>query len=170
LLIQAYRQLNTSQKLVLAGGSSYSDAYAAGLRACANDQIHVRDWITGSARDEVIANASLFVLPSDVEGLSVSLLEAMGAGVCVLTSDIPENREVVEGAGFTFKRGDVEDLTRMLRLLLQDSQVRNAAARRGQQRIRERYLWCVVAEGVDRVYQKVMASPTGKHVAAREAA
>ena len=55
------------------------------------------------------------VLPSDIEGLSLALLDAMGAGVCALTSDIAENCELVEGAGFTFKRGDVNDLERMLR-------------------------------------------------------
>ena len=154
LLIEAFRRLKTPHKLVLAGGSSYSDQYANGLRAHEGDQIRILDWISGPSRDELIANALLFVLPSDLEGLSVALLEAMGAGVCVLTSDIPENREVVDGAGFTFKHGDVLDLERMLRLLLSDAQVREAAARRGQQRVRDRYLWRAVAEDVDRVYQK----------------
>jgi glycosyltransferase involved in cell wall biosynthesis len=55
----------------------------------------------------------LFVLPSDMERLSLALLEAMAAGVCVLTSDIPENVELVDGAGSTFRRGDVADLERM---------------------------------------------------------
>jgi glycosyltransferase involved in cell wall biosynthesis len=158
LLMEAYRQLNTREKLVLAGGSSYSDGYASGLRAQQDENVRVLDWISGTARDELIANALLFVLPSDIEGLSIALLEAMGAGVCVLTSDIPENREVVEGAGFTFKHGDVADLARMLRLLLMDAQVRKSGGRRGQQRIRERYLWRTVAEDVDRVYQKVVTA------------
>src|SRR2546427_3505647 len=83
----------------------------------------------------------LFVLPSDVEGLSLALLDAMGAGICVLTSDILENREVVEGAGFTFRRGDVRDLERMLRLLISDARVRKAAGRDARERVRERYLW-----------------------------
>jgi glycosyltransferase involved in cell wall biosynthesis len=156
LLIEAFQRINTSNKLVLAGGSSYSDRYARRIRKQAGDQVRLLDWVAGPARDELIANALLFVLPSDMEGLSVALLEAMGAGVCVLTSDIPENREVVDGAGFTFKRGDVADLERMLRLLLMDAPVRKAAARRGQQRVRDRYLWRTVAEDVGRVYRKVM--------------
>ena len=170
LLIEAYRRLNTTHQLVLAGGSSYSDGYARGLRAHQNDKVRILDWITGAARDELIANASLFVLPSDLEGLSISLLEAMGAGVCALTSDIPENREVVEGAGFTFKHGDVADLSRMLQLLLQDSQVRIAAGRRGRQRIRERYLWRTVATDVDRVYQRIMGRTATESVGAVRAA
>jgi glycosyltransferase involved in cell wall biosynthesis len=170
LLIDAFRGLKTPQKLVLAGGSSYSDRYAKQIRKHHGDQIRILDWVSGPARDELIANALLFVLPSDMEGLSVALLEAMGAGVCVLTSDIPENREVVDGAGFTFKRGDVADLERMLRLLLLDAPVRKAAARRGQQRVRDRYLWRMVAEDVGRVYRKVMQQEDKTELVADHAA
>jgi glycosyltransferase involved in cell wall biosynthesis len=170
LLIEAFRGLKTPHKLVLAGGSSYSDRYARHIRKQQSDQIRILDWVSGPARDELIANALLFVLPSDMEGLSVALLEAMGAGVCVLTSDIPENREVVDGAGFTFKRGDAIDLERMLRLLLLDAPVRKAAARRGQQRVRDRYLWRSVAEDVGRVYRKVMEKENQEELVADHAA
>ena len=73
-----------------------------------------------SELEELLSNAALFVLPSEIEGMSLALLDAMAAGVCVLTSDIPENKEVVEGAGFTFHRGDQADLERMLDLLIHD--------------------------------------------------
>ena len=94
----------------------------------------------------------LFVLPSDLEGLSLALLDAMGAGVCVLASDIPENCELVEGAGFTFRRGDVADLERLIRLLLADSHVREEAARSAQERIRQHYLWPQIAAQIERAY------------------
>jgi glycosyltransferase involved in cell wall biosynthesis len=117
-------------KLVLAGGSSHSQAYVSGLQKHQSDRIRLLDWVSGDALEELLTNALLFVLPSDLEGLSLALLDAMGAGICVLASDIPENCEVVEDAGFTFKRGDVDDLERMLRMLLSDPQVREAAAPR----------------------------------------
>jgi glycosyltransferase involved in cell wall biosynthesis len=79
----------------------------------------------------------------------------MGAGVCVLTSDIPENREVVEDAGFTFKRGNVDDLERMLRLLIENSQLRQATARAAQERVRERYLWREIAGQIDQTYRQL---------------
>ena len=155
----------------MAGGSSYYDDYANQLRAQQNENIRLLGWVSGATCAELIANALLFVLPSDLEGLSVAPLEAMGSGVCVLTSDIPENREVVEGAGFTFEHGDAVDLERMMRLLLSDSQVRIAAARRGQQRVRERYMWRSVADNVDRIYQKVMgAAPVEERLPAESAA
>jgi glycosyltransferase involved in cell wall biosynthesis len=156
LLIQAYEKIQTPVRLVLAGGSSHSDVYAGELRNRQTDNIRFLDWVSGDALDELLTHAMLFVLPSDIEGLSLALLDAMGAGVCVLTSDIAENCELVEGAGFTFKRGDVNDLERMLRWLISDSHVRLVAAEHAQARIREHYLWPVIAKEVERTYWQTM--------------
>jgi len=89
-LIEAFEKIETPFKLVLAGGSSHTDDYADNLRKHASDRITFLEWLSGDALGEVLTNASLFVLPSDLEGLSLALLDAMGAGVCVLTSDTPE--------------------------------------------------------------------------------
>lgn len=104
LLIRAYEPIKTDVKLVLAGGSSYSDAYSQELRRHRTSRILLLDWVSGAALEELLTNAMLFVLPSDLEGLSLALLDVMSAGICVLTSDVPENRELVDGAGFTFRR------------------------------------------------------------------
>jgi glycosyltransferase involved in cell wall biosynthesis len=156
LLIEAFEKIQTPLKLVLAGGSSYSDSYAHELRNRQNENIRFLDWVAGDALDELLTNAMLFVLPSDIEGLSLALLDAMGAGVCVLTSDIAENCELVEGTGFTFKRGDVNDLERMLRWLISDSSARLMAADKAQQRVREHYLWPGIAVEVERAYWRIM--------------
>ena len=156
LLISAYERLDTPVKLVMAGGSSYSDGYANELQKRQSDRVRLLDYVSGSALDDLLTNAMLFVLPSDLEGLSLALLDAMGAGVCVLTSDIPENCEVADGAGFTFKRGDVDDLERMLRLLISDAPVREAAARAGRQRILECYQWPLIAADIERAYLDVL--------------
>jgi glycosyltransferase involved in cell wall biosynthesis len=76
------------------------------------------------------SNAALFVLPSELEGLPLALLNAMAAGVCVLTSDIPENNEVVDGAGFAFHRGEQTDLERRLDLLIHNPDLRRQSAAR----------------------------------------
>jgi glycosyltransferase involved in cell wall biosynthesis len=152
LLIQAYEQIDTPVKLVLAGGSSHSEEYAKGLRRHQNDRIRILDWVSGEALDELLTNAMLFVLPSDLEGLSLALLDAMGAGVCVLASDIPENRELVDGSGFTFRRGDQDDLERMLRLLISEPEIRKAAARKAREKVWEHYLWGRVAREIEGSY------------------
>jgi glycosyltransferase involved in cell wall biosynthesis len=164
LLIEAYEKLNTTVKLVMAGGSSYSDAYIDSLRSHQSDHVRMLDWVSGEALDDLLTNAMLFVLPSDLEGLSLALLDAMGAGVCVLTSDIPENCEVVDGAGFTFKRGDIADLERMLRLLISDREVREFAATAARERVRERYLWPQIAQDIERAYWKLIGWPEGVEV------
>ncbi len=175
LLIEAYEALDTPAKLVLAGGSSYTNAYVDELRKHQSEAVLFLDWVYGAALDELLTNAALFVLPSDLEGLSLSLLDAMGAAVCVLVSNIPENREVVEGTGFTFQPGDSTDLARMLRFLLSNAQVRAAAGRSAQARVRERYLWPQIAAEIGRSYaeltepQRALTAPSPTKAAARAA-
>jgi glycosyltransferase involved in cell wall biosynthesis len=82
----------------------------------------------------------------------LALLDAMGAGVCVLASDIPENRELVEGSGFTFRPGDRDDLERMLRLLIADPEIRQAAANKAREWVWEHYLWARVAREIEGSY------------------
>jgi glycosyltransferase involved in cell wall biosynthesis len=152
LLIDAFETLNPSMKLVLAGGSSHSDAYVKSLRRHESDQIRFLPWVSGNDLDELLSNAAVFVLPSEIEGLSLALLDAMAAGVCVLTSDIPENIEVVENVGFTFRSGDQEDLQRKLDLLIQHPELRRESGIRGRDRIRSQYLWPEIARSIEKAY------------------
>lgn len=170
LLINAFENLNTGMKLVLAGGSSHTDSYAENLRSHESDRIRFLPWVSGSDLDELLTNAALFVLPSELEGLSLALLDAMAAGVCALTSDIPENIEVVEGAGFTFRRGDQADLERMLDLLIRNPELRRQSAVRERERIQGQYLWPDIAHSIERAYYNVLGwSPSqprhGEYVA-----
>jgi len=155
LLIEAYERLNTHVKLVLAGGSSHTSVYLDKLREHRSSRVLFLDWVDGFAKDELLSNAALFVLPSDLEGMSLALLDAMGAAVCVLTSDIPENREVVGDAGFTFQLGNAADLERMLRLLLSDPQLRMRTGLNAQARIRDFYLWPEIVAQIGNSYAEI---------------
>ncbi|HEX3741861.1 MAG TPA: glycosyltransferase family 4 protein, partial [Terriglobales bacterium] len=152
LLIEAFEKCNTSMKLVLAGGSSHTDYYVARLRERQSEKIKVLDWLSGNALEELLTNAALFVLPSDMEGLSLALLDAMGAGVCVLASGVAENVEAMGEGGFTFRAGSVNDLQRMLTTLLSDRTLRQSTGRRAQERVRKNYLWEEVAKKMEAVY------------------
>jgi glycosyltransferase involved in cell wall biosynthesis len=156
LLVEAYERLHTDAKLVMAGASSYCDDYSRQVRTHASERIKMLDWVSGEALDELLTNAMLFVLPSDIEGLSLALLDAMGAGLCVLTSDVPENREAIEDAGFTFRRGDVADLADRLQFLIANPAVREAAGQAAKRRIREQYQWTGIATEVERIYFETM--------------
>ena len=163
LLVEAFERIESDVKLVLAGASSYCDDYARELRTHASDRIRMLDWVSGDTLDELLTNAMIFVLPSDLEGLSLALLDAMGAGLCVLTSDVPENREVVDGAGFTFVRGSEADLAERLRFLTANRAVREAAGKAARRRIEEQYQWQQVAADIEKAYFEVMGweLPTG---------
>ena len=152
LLVRAFENIESDVKLVMAGASSYCDEYSQELRRHASDKIRMLDWVSGETLDELLTNAMIFVLPSDMEGLSLALLDAMGAGLCVLTSDIPENREVVEGAGYLFKPGDADDLAERLRFLIANSTIREAAGRTARRRIEDEYQWPAIAAQIEKVY------------------
>jgi glycosyltransferase involved in cell wall biosynthesis len=156
LLIEAFEKLDTPMKLVLAGGSSHTEDYVQRLRQHESERVRILDWISGDALEQLLTNAALFVLPSDLEGLSLALLDAMGAGVCVLASDAPENIEAIGDAGFTFRRNDVNDLQRMLTLLLSDPSLCGEIGGRAQARVRREYLWEGVSEATSAVYSSLL--------------
>jgi glycosyltransferase involved in cell wall biosynthesis len=170
VLIQAFEQVaSPAMSLVLAGGSSHTDKYVSALRRHANERVVFLDWVSGSNKDALLTNAALFVLPSDMEGLSLALLDAMGAGICVLASDTPENCEAIADAGFTFHCGDVGDLTEMLRFLLDHPKVRADYGHKAQMRVRQQYLWDEVVNQHMLVYSDLTARSKGLRLAAPDA-
>jgi glycosyltransferase involved in cell wall biosynthesis len=156
LLVEAFEHLDTDMKLVMAGAASYCDGYSRELRTHASDRIRMLDWVSGETLEELLTNAALFVLPSDLEGLSLALLDAMGAGLCVLASDVPENREVVDGAGFTFQRGNAADLADKLRFLIANPALRESAGKAAKNRIREQYQWAKIACDIEKAYFDIL--------------
>jgi glycosyltransferase involved in cell wall biosynthesis len=111
-LIDAYKNISTDKKLVIAGGSSHTDEYYESLKKRAADDYRVifTGFIEGVGLESLYSNTYFYVLPSDVEGMPISLLEAMSFGNCCLTSDIPECTEVFEASGITFTKGNIESL------------------------------------------------------------
>lgn len=119
-LINAYKKIYTGKKLVIAGGSSHTSEYMEKLKTLAkdDDRIIFTDFVQGELLEELYSNAYIYCLPSDLEGMPLSLLEAMSYGCCCLTSDIPECTEVCEDNATYFKKSDEKDLQRQLQLLL----------------------------------------------------
>ena len=142
-LIEAFYQLKTDKKLVIAGGSSHSHAYMEQIRqmAARDERIVMTDFVHGQCLEELYSNAYLFVLPSDVEGMALTLLEAMSFGNCCLVSDIKENTEVVEEHAVSFRKGDVRDLKDKLSALLEDPERVKAIRGESQDFICSKYNW-----------------------------
>ena len=139
-LIEAYGKLDTDKKLVIAGGSSHTDEYMEQIQNMCkeNSDIIMTGFVQGQELEELFSNCYAYVLPSDIEGMPLSLLEAMSYGCTCLVSDIAENLEVVKDKAFSFKKSDVEALAlamERLERLSEDvrDQIGNAAKQYSQQ-------------------------------------
>ena len=142
-LIDAYKKVDTDKKLVIAGGSSDTDEFEKELKTAAESdrRILFTGFVQGKIWEELYSNAYIYVLPSNVEGMPLSLLEAMSFGNCCLTSDIPECSSVIKEYGLTFRKGDTEDLKNKLQLLCDDSSKTEWYKSNCAEYICDRYSW-----------------------------
>ena len=115
-LVEAFKDVKTDKKLVIAGGSSDTDSFMKELKELAkgDDRILFTGFVQGAMLDELYSNAYIYTLPSDLEGMPLSLLEAMSYGNACLVSDIPECTEVVEDKAIIFRKSNIKDLTEKL--------------------------------------------------------
>ena len=115
-LIEAYKKAGIPQKLVIAGGSGHSENYYSEMKALAgeNPNILFTGFVQGEELAELYSNAYLYVLPSDIEGMPMSLLEALGYGRVCLVSDIRENR-VDPDNSYLSQKANVDDSCQNLR-------------------------------------------------------
>ena len=154
-LIEAFSKIDTDKKLVIAGGSSQAIDYMELIHRMArqDDRIIMTDFVQGQLLEELYSNAYAFVLPSDVEGMALSLLEAMSYGECCLVSDICENTEVVEDKAFVFRKSDVKDLREKLIYMLEHPEVVHSYAEAGADFICGKYNWDEVVEKTVELYR-----------------
>jgi glycosyltransferase involved in cell wall biosynthesis len=154
-LVEAFRQVKTDKKLVIAGGASDTSEFMQELKTLAStdQRILFAGFVQGKLLEELYSNAYIYTLPSDLEGMPLSLLEAMSYGNCCLTSDIPECATVVADHGITFRKGDVAELAYTLQALCDDP---NQVARYQSQAadyICSRYNWDDVTEQTLALYK-----------------
>ena len=116
----------------------------------------------GRVNDEVLAslyaNARLFAYPSLAEGFGLPLVEAMGFGCPVLTSDQGSMREIADGAGLLIDPRSVEAITEGLDSALTDRV--NQELRRGSVDRSQRFSWQRHAKELQGVYEEI-ATRTG---------
>ena len=155
-LIDAYNRLITNKKLVIAGGSSDSSDYMNQLKIQAknNPNIIFTDFIQGQTLEELYSNAYIYVLPSDLEGMPLSLLEAMSYGNACLTSDIEECASVIGKCGVIFERSNFEDLTNKLNELLDNDDKTTALKAQSTDYITNRYNWDNVVDLTINIYER----------------
>ena len=155
-LIEAFKQVKTDKKLVIAGGSSDTDSFERELKDLAknDERIIFTGFVQGSLLDELYSNAYIYTLPSDLEGMPLSLLEAMSYGNCCLVSDIPECTEVVEDKALIFKKSDVSDLWEKLQDVCNHPENVMELKKEAADFICKKYDWDDVVEKTRELYRR----------------
>jgi glycosyltransferase involved in cell wall biosynthesis len=156
-LIEAYNQITTDKKLVIVGAGSFTDDYVAEIKnlASSNSNIIFTGSQSGEALAELYSHASLFIQPSESEGLSLALLEAMSRKIPVLVSDISENTGAVRDGGFSFKNKDKDDLANKISYILAHPLEAQERAGKAHSIIEQYYNWETIVASIDTIYQRV---------------
>ncbi len=154
-LIDAFNKIKTNKKLVIAGGASDTNSYYQELKEKAknNDNIIFTGFVQGKELEELYSNAYIYCLPSDLEGMPLSLLEAMSYGNCCLTSDIEECAEVLLDKGVTFKKSNINDLKKKLEELCNLREKVKEYKEQSQQYILSKYNWDDVVDKTLKLYK-----------------
>lgn len=154
-LIEAYQTAACSKKLVIAGGSSHTDEYMEHITAMCkeNPNIIMTGFVQGRELEELFSNCCLYVLPSDIEGMPISLLEAMSYGAQCLVSDIEENIAVTGAFAETFQKADIEDLREKLEILTGQGYSFRYTPKEIENYITKKYKWDEIVERTVLLYK-----------------
>lgn len=161
-LIKAYQGLATDKKLVIVGDSAFTDDYVNELKALANGNPNIvfTGALKGKILQELYSNSYMFVQPSEAEGLSIALLEAMSHGRPVIVSDIPENTEVVDGVldleYVTFQHKNSVHLRERLVKLLAEPAKATELGRIAKAHIESSYNWQDISRKTVKVYENAL--------------
>lgn len=154
-LIKAFKGVRTDKKLVIAGGVSDTDEYANDLKKLSESDYRIifTGFVQGKTLDELYSNAYVYVLPSDLEGMPLSLLEAMSYGNCCVVSDIEECAGVVEDKAVLFKKSDAEDLQEKLQKCCDSPDMVRGLKKAATEFICRKYNWNEVVEKTVKLYK-----------------
>ncbi|MDH4222393.1 MAG: glycosyltransferase family 4 protein [candidate division Zixibacteria bacterium] len=157
-LLKAYRDLNTDYKLFIAGNGFFSEDYLNKLHQYKSDRILFGGFVEKEVLEELFSNAYLYVLPSEVEGVPQTLLQALSYGRCVLASDIPENKEAMGKWGFNFRNKDIKDLNQRLNFLLNNRELVLKGQNQRSDYVKAKYSWDRTAEDLEKLFIQCVGS------------
>ncbi|MEO3135269.1 glycosyltransferase family 4 protein [Turicibacter sanguinis] len=154
-LIKAFKDVKTDKKLVIAGGASDTDSFFNEMKELAkgDDRIIFTGFVQGQTLEELYSNVYVYTLPSDLEGMPLSLLEGMSYGNCCLTSDIAECTEVVTDKAVIFKKSDVNELREKLQYLCDNSDVVEKYKSEASDYICSKYNWDEIVDRTLNLYE-----------------
>lgn len=163
LLIEAFKAVQAAGwKLVLAGGVSDTNKYTSQLCKMAegNPDVVFAGELRGARLAEIVRGAGLFVLPSDLEGLPLAMLEAMREGIPVLASDIPPHQQLIAGQrGMLFQTGNLDSCIKSLDWAIHHPEELAVMAKNAQRYVNTYYNWDRITSENLKLYRTISNLP-----------
>lgn len=156
LVIEAYAAVRTALPLLIVGDAPYAQEYIARLKSTADTRVRFTGGIYGIGYRELQSHATVYIHATEVGGTHPALVEAMGAGNCVIAFDTPENREVVGGCGLLFK--NVAELTKHIQWAIDNPADVSALGEKAQGRARAVYSWDAVTSQYEKLFEDMKLS------------
>ena len=155
VVVEAYGAVETDRPLVIVGDAPYAAAYIERLKTLADPRVLFPGAIYGRDCRQLRSHAYAWIQATEVGGTHPALLEAMGAGNCVLAKDRPEHREVLGDAGLYFD--DVADLTSLMSRVLHDGELADGLRGRARERAASLYSWETVTDQYEALFERIAA-------------
>ena len=156
LLVKAFEGVKTDKTLLIVGSAPFADNYIRELKSTHDARITFPGALYGDTYKALQANAYAYVNAMEVGGTHPAILEAMGAGNCVLVSDIAYNVEAVAQAGVPFRSGDVDDLRDKLQYLVKNPAEVQRLRTVAVERVKAEYDWNRITDDYERIFQEVI--------------
>ncbi len=162
LIIRAFQALNLPDwQLVMVGGCSDSYYFTSEVMKLAANHPNIifTGEQTGTYLAEIVRGAGLFILPSDLEGFPLVMLEAMGEGIPVVASDIPIHKKLTnEGRGIIFNAGNLSSCISSLQWAISHPQEMAIAAQKAQTHVQATYNWDSITQETLQVYTSLLGA------------
>jgi glycosyltransferase involved in cell wall biosynthesis len=156
LVIEAYASVRTNMPLLIVGDAPYAHEYIAQLKSTPDSRVRFTGGIYGTGYRELQSHAAVYIQATEVGGTHPALIEAMGAGNCVIAYDTPENREVLGDCGLLFK--NAEELTRHIQWAIDDPLRVSAFGEKAQARARAVYSWDAITSQYEKLFEDMKLS------------
>lgn len=134
----------------MVGDAPYADKYIKKVRNTKNQNIIFTGYLFGNQYKELLSKAYFYIQATEVGGTHPALIEAMGAGNCVLANDVTEHGEVLGEAGFYYK--GKEEMKKMMQFLIDNEKIVKERGNVARRIVEERYSWEKITDEYERLF------------------
>jgi glycosyltransferase involved in cell wall biosynthesis len=156
IVIRAFEKVQTDKSLLIVGDAPYADKYIAQLKATRDPRIRFPGAIYGTGYRELQSHAYAYIQATEVGGTHPALIEAMGAGNCVIAKDTPENHEVLGDTGLFFR--EAEELALQIEITLSDRSLLERLGSAATNRAKAHYSWDAVTDAYEKLFRDLVIS------------